>query len=83
MSKTIAVSKVKELANSLLANKKLTDEERKGVAALLERVLFESDNYNGYGLVDWLEGGFQKWVADGQPTDNTAYLGNQTRRVYF
>lgn len=82
-TKTIRIEKVKELANSLLSNDRINDEERKGVAWMLERILFETDNYEGYDFREWREGGFTRWVADGMPENKELYLGNQTMRIYF
>lgn len=45
----------------MLSNPKLSDDERKGITQLLERILFETDNYQGYSFLNWLNGGFNQW----------------------
>lgn len=87
-SSKIAVSKIKEIANSILSDNRNIDvvnsETRKGVAQLLERILMETGNYRGFNFVQWTkEGGFENWQKDGEPRDNTAYLGDQSRRIYY
>lgn len=86
--KTIEVSKVLEDANRQLRRTDLSDETRLAIAMMLERVLFSTGNYKGFNYVAWVdEGGCQRWRADqeraGTEIDNTPYLGNQTRRVYY
>jgi hypothetical protein len=92
--KTIDVNKVKEIANSMLATKSNVDmfngkdvwppEAREGVSRLLDAILHESGNYNGFNYVYWInEGGFEQWRSDGQPDNNRPYLGDQTRKVYY
>ena len=88
MSKTIHVQRIKEMANKALKNKELTDDQREGVRMLLENILFETDNYGGFGYVAWLdEGGYEKWRADCEKAElnleTLPYLGNQTRRIYY
>ena len=51
MSKTIRVSTVLEKANLMLAakdNEWTGKDWRRGVSALLEAILYETDNYHGY-----------------------------------
>lgn len=83
--KTIIVDEVRSMANNLLANPKLSDDERKGVRILLERVLFQTENYRGYNHLEWLNGGFERWLEAGQPEDDTKneFIGNDTMRIYF
>jgi hypothetical protein len=86
MRKTIPVADVVEKANRLLANtnERLTPEFRKGVAAVVESVLFGTGTYAGYNYLGWaVEGGVEQWRRDGEPRDNTPYLGDQTRRFYY
>lgn len=86
--KTIEVSKVLEDANRQLRRTDLSDETRLAIAMMLERVLFATGNYKGFNYVAWVdEGGYRRWHADQERAckeiDNTPYLGNQTRRVYY
>lgn len=46
--KTIDVKVVKEYANQQLANENLTLEEKLGIITMIEFVLHETDNYNGF-----------------------------------
>lgn len=46
--KTIEVGKVLRMANHFLAAKATTADEREGVCSLIEAMLFESGNYNGF-----------------------------------
>jgi hypothetical protein len=83
--KTVEIAPLKEWANWLLAQ---PDSEyrnpmfRKGIATMLEKVLVDSGNYHGFNYVDWLDHGYKQWLEDGQPEDNTKYLGDQSK-VYF
>ena len=84
MAKTFHVEKFKAWANSQLARKSSSPQEREGIALALERVLHSTDNYRGFTYVEWQsEGGYDNWISDGSPDDNTIYLGDQTRRQYF
>ena len=46
--KTISVEKVKSKANNLLANPDIIMEEKLGVITMIESILLETDNYNGF-----------------------------------
>ena len=84
--KTYEVDKIREKANRLLEidNEYIGADVRRGIAILLEHILHESGNYAGFNYVAWSkEGGCERWWNDGQPNDNTSYLGDQTRRVYY
>lgn len=50
--KTIEVGKILKLANHFLANPNSTPDQREGVCAMLETVLFETGNYEGYRYLD-------------------------------
>lgn len=82
--KTIEVKALKEEANRLLALPDHSDDFRKGIMIMIERILMDSNCYNGFNYLGWAkEGGYDRWVADGQPQDTTPYLGNETRRFYY
>jgi len=52
------------------------------VYTCLNSLLFKAESYKGYVFVNWIDNnGFDQWVQDGQPDDNTPYLGY--RRRYF
>ena len=46
--KTISVEKIKNKANNLLANPDIIMEEKLGIITMIECVLHETDNYNGF-----------------------------------
>lgn len=51
--KTIEVPKVRRWANAALKNTGPEDQkDRKAIAWLLEKVLFETGNYNGFHYID-------------------------------
>ena len=50
--KTIEVGKILKLANHFLANPNSTPDQREGVCAMIETVLFETGNYSGYRYLD-------------------------------
>lgn len=83
--KTIEVSKIKTWVNHHLASNLSvsTKESRLAYASLLESVLHETGNYKGFNYLEWMNGGADRWHADGCPKDKTPYLGDETRRVYF
>jgi hypothetical protein len=70
--KTIEVGKVLRIANNFLAAKHTTAEERESVAAVIEAVLMETDNYRGFAYL---------------PKENyaheTGFEHDGTRRRYF
>ena len=85
--KTIDVSEVLMNANRLLAapdSDHCTPAFRKGVAAMLESVLWATSNYNGFNYLGWaVEGGCERWREAGSPKDNAPFIGDETRRVYY
>lgn len=80
--KTIDVEQVRKWGNLQLARTDVAPEYRRGVADIVHEVLMDTGNYHGFNYLDWLEGGCDRWHADGKPADNKAYLGDQTRIVY-
>lgn len=46
--KTISVEKVKSKANNLLSNPDIIMEEKLGVITMIESILHETDNYQGF-----------------------------------
>ena len=81
--KTIEVNTVRTRVNAMLANPKVTEEERRGMCLVLEFMLYNTNNYNGFNYVDWLNGGCDRWRADGSPSDNSSYLGPEYKRYYY
>ena len=70
--KTIEVGKVLRIANNFLAAKHTTADERESVCAVMEAILFETDNYRGFAYL---------------PKENyaheTGFEHDGTRRRYF
>lgn len=48
MRKTVEVSKLVDVANTMLASEGTSKEFRQGVILMIENVLFETGNYNGF-----------------------------------
>ena len=83
--KTLDVAALLAESNRLLAlpdSEYVNAEWRKGVATVLDHVLHATGNYNGYNFLGWLNGGYDRWVAEGRHESTTPYLGDETRRVY-
>lgn len=55
MRKTIEVGKVLKLANHMLAAPGTSSEQREGVCSMLETILLETGNYQGYRYLDTSE----------------------------
>jgi hypothetical protein len=61
--KTIAVKKIVEKANIILANKEVSRECKVGVICMLEYVLHSTNNYNGFYFIN----------EDSRPMDEDYY----------
>jgi hypothetical protein len=83
--KTIKVEDIRDTVNGMLLRDDITDDVRVGMCAVLENILHITGNYQGFNNVEWINGGWQKWVADGQPgyPDKEKYAGNNTKRHYY
>jgi hypothetical protein len=79
---TVRVSVLKAKFNDYL-RQGISESERKALCVAIENVLHETGNYQGFNYVDWLEGGADRWRADGEPKDNSKYLGPEYKRFYF
>ena len=55
--KTISVEKIKNKANNLLANPDIQMEQKLGVIIMIEGILSETDNYNGFRYLNLEEDG--------------------------
>lgn len=83
MRKTVRVDDLRNKANTLFASPDSTPEQRKAVAGFVSGFLHATGNYHGYNYLDWLSGGYDRWVADGKPRDTGPYLGDETRIVFY
>lgn len=88
--KTVPVDFLITEANRLMAlpdNEHVTPEFRKGVSALLEKMLHATDRYAGFEWTEWANGGHAAWIADGKPLEPCGvpdkYMGDKTRKTYF
>lgn len=82
--KTVGIAGIKAEVNRLIALPITTRETRKTLGVFLANLLMETGNYHGFNYIEWAqEGGFERWQKDGEPKDNTTYLGDQTRVFYY
>lgn len=59
--KTIKVQDLRLCVNKLLANKKICESEKAGYCFLLERVLFDTNNYKGYNNIRDAAHDYERW----------------------
>ena len=88
MLKTLKIEWLKDLVNEYIENPNTTHLERKALCTVIETVLHETGNYEGYNYNYWLDVGFDEWLADGEPEkDKGKYLygetGDYLNRRYF
>jgi len=53
------------------------------LASALSSILHETGNYHGFQHQEWLNGGYARWVEDGEPSNNRPYRGDQTKVTYY
>jgi hypothetical protein len=70
--KTFEVRKLVETVNHMLKHSTCSDAERMAMCTVLERVLFDTNNYAGFCYLDLANGG--PYVSDDT---------NESRRHYF
>lgn len=75
--KTIPMDRFKNRLNLHIATCK-TPEGRQALQSFGTDILIALDAYNGFNYLGWMNGGCAQWMADGEPIDNTKYLGDQT-----
>lgn len=81
--KNIKIDRIKALVNHSLRQEALTQEAKEALCQLLEGVLMETGNYNGFYYLGWVNGGSVQWEKDGRPQNQTLYLGPEFNRVYY
>ena len=87
--KTVEVERIREIANNFLAyeSKFHSDNEdfRKGVSVMIEAVLHESGNYNGFGYLarHHLPEGSKVGIQEGDCYEEWFDDVDRTRVVYF
>ena len=81
--KTMDVAEIKKFANKQLANPEINDAEKRGIITMIERILHDTGNYQGFQYNYWNKTGWQLWRMAGEPENTDPYLGNQLDRVYY
>lgn len=89
--KTIAVERIKEVVNEQLKNDNISQEAKKELCSVLETVLFETDNYNGFNHLKWINGGSAEWmhllnkglVSATDSVSRQQYIGPEYNRRYY
>jgi len=80
---TVRVDFLKTFVNEQLAIEDTHEEYRKALCLLLEKVLMDSGQYDGFQSYDWRHGGYDNWKKDGRPDDKTPYSGPRYKRAYY
>jgi len=89
--KTINVNAILAEANKQLARQDefATTEFKAGVCVILERILMDTGNYDGFNYNLWNNGGWAQWQKDGEPEgqEKEKYMyskfGGQYDRCYY
>ena len=70
--------------NDKLESEFITQDVKATYCNMLEEILMATKNYRGFNYTKWARmGGYEKWVEDGKPADNTKYLGQEYDRFYY
>ena len=88
---TIKVKELVEIVNQHLANPNLSQEEKKGICLLIERILLDTNNYRGFTHITWVTGGAEKWfkaekegrVREDDYKAKQEYIGPEYNRIYY
>lgn len=83
MKSTIKVSDFLNEGNRLLGLPTLSQDFKCGICSMIEHFLMANDVYAGFQYLTWGNGGCDAWIKDGQPSNNTPYLGNEYDRYYY
>ena len=83
MKKAEIIMNAVERANRILADTELNYEGKTYVCTLIENMLMDAGMYAGFNYVYWMNGGYDEWVRDGKPEDNSRYLGYEYDRHYY
>lgn len=92
--KTMSVDSFKEYANKMLKRTDLQDFDKDTLCQVLEHVLHESNQYQGFSYLYWLEEGCDLWHKNGEPEGrekdvyiygptNSKYRGDKYARKYY
>lgn len=82
--KTYEVQKLKERINHMLAQN-ISDDAKVALCIILEGVLHETNNYQGFQYIHWRNGGYEQWMIDGEPgfPEKSKYIGPEYKREYY
>jgi hypothetical protein len=85
MSKTINVAKVKDRINELVAKSTCSPDIRQGALNVLEWMLHETDNYNGYKFLEAADvpEGEKPGVVVNHQTNTHNFVGCDSTRVKY
>lgn len=83
MKKADVVMNTVVLGNKILADNKMNYEGKAALCTLIENMLMDARMYAGFNYVYWMNGGYDEWVRDGKPEDNSRYLGYEYDRHYY
>ena len=72
--KTIKICDLIRFTNKWLDQSRLSSEDRETLSSFIEMLLHEHHIYGGFNYRYWVKTGYDKWVLDGKPEDNTPYL---------
>ena len=82
-SKKMDVDAFRKYVNGILSMDGTPQVAKAYLCTVLENVLHETGNYHGFGYIGWMEGGYQRWKAAGEPEDKEEYRGNEYDRIYY
>jgi hypothetical protein len=80
--KTFDVAEFTAKMNNRIS-RETSEDARRAFCYVLADVLHETGQYRGFQYLDWENGGYDRWVNDGRPTDNRPYLGPEHKRRYY
>lgn len=82
--KTVKVEDLREFVNDKLESPFVSQNAKAVYCQMIEEILMATKNYRGFNYTKWARlGGYEKWIEDGKPADNTPYLGQEYDRFYY
>ena len=83
MKKSETILNTVVMGNKILAGDRMNQEGKAQLCTLIENMLMDAGMYAGFNYVYWMNGGYDEWVRDGKPEDNSRYLGYEYDRHYY
>jgi len=86
--KTVKVEEIKSRINNLLARENLSQNTKSIHCSILESILMDTNNYQGFNHIYWSKQGYEEWMKAGKPGDETknqfiiGNLGEYARSYY-